>query len=69
MFAQTHTKRQPDAQDALTDNMGGLMLITIQLKLGRIRRGGGGTVADKYADKDGGKDVSENKDLMNDNSV
>ena len=64
-----HTKRQLDAQDAPTDNTWGIMVTTINLKLSRSGEGGGGTVADKDEDKDAGKDVDENKDLMKDNSV
>ena len=67
VFAK-HTKMQPDAQDAPTDNTRGMMATTIHLKLSRVR-GGGGTIADKDEDKDSEKDVDKNKDLMKDFSV
>ena len=50
--------------------MRGMMVKKIQLRLSRIRGGGGGgMVAYKNEDKDAEKDLDENKDLMKDNSV
>ena len=64
-----HTKRQPDVQDAPTDDTRGMMATTIQMKMSRIMGGGGGKIVEKDMDKDAEKDVDEKKDLMKDNSL
>ena len=46
-----------------------MTVTTIQLKLSKSRGGWGVTVAEKDEDKDVEKDVDENKDLMNNDSV
>ena len=72
MFVK-HTKTQSDAQGAPTDDMRGIIVTAIHLKLSSSRGGGGGgggeAISDKDEDKDAEKGVDENKGLIKNNSV